>query len=153
MTAADMAVFDDCIIKDALFGEWAWPRGELSAVAARLGRSAPGPDGVPCQLWGLGANQALPKYAVMTVCGQQRGFVPGRSILDDVVELEGSMLEHSMAVGTLLGGLFLDSSAFPSLAHSWLFKVPRSMNFPIAYFDKCWPEIATFTRSRPNGGL
>lgn len=43
----EMANFDAYAVSDAEFGEWAWPRGELSSVAARLGRSAPGPDGIP----------------------------------------------------------------------------------------------------------
>lgn len=51
--ASSMDMFDESIVQDAEFGPWEWPRGELSAVAARLGRSAPGPDRVPCQVWGV----------------------------------------------------------------------------------------------------
>lgn len=36
---------------------WAWSRGELSAVVAKLGRSAQCPDGVAYQVWGLGDQE------------------------------------------------------------------------------------------------
>lgn len=36
-----MAKFDENIVKDADFGHWEWPTGELAEVAARWGRSAP----------------------------------------------------------------------------------------------------------------
>lgn len=85
------------------------------------------------KLTAAAANQALSQWVVRTVCGQQRGFVPGRSILDNIVELEGGMLEHSMAVGTLVGGWLLDfASAFPSVSHAWLFTVLPHMRIPAA---------------------
>lgn len=78
-------------------------------------------------------SQAFLQYVARTVCGQQRGFIPGRSILNIVVELEGGMLQHNMAVETLPGGLLLDfASAFPSLAHEWIFSTLRSLDIPTA---------------------
>lgn len=48
-----MEQFETIIVKDAEFGPSAWPRGELAAAAAKLSKSAPGPDRVPYQVWEL----------------------------------------------------------------------------------------------------
>lgn len=83
----------------------------------------------------------------------------GRSILDDVMELEGGMFEHTVATEALPGGLLLDlASAFPSLSHAWLFRVLRAVLIPADLFriipplhEKitttilcCGQEVATF---------
>lgn len=50
-------MFDEFIARDAEFGPWEWPRGEMAEAAAKLGRSAPRPDGVLYQVWGLDAPE------------------------------------------------------------------------------------------------
>lgn len=66
----------------------------------------------------IAAAEGMSQYVARTVRSQQRGFVPCRSTLDNIAELEGGMIEHSTALGTLPGGLLLDfASALPSPSH------------------------------------
>lgn len=112
------------------------PKGEVhedDAMTARIPSQLRPISLVQCsaQLIVAAADQALSRYAARTVCGQQRGFIPGRSSLDDVVELGGGMVKHSMAADTMPGGLLSDfDRAFPSLSHAWLFRVLRRMLIP-----------------------
>lgn len=58
----EMSEFGDYLVKVVAIGEWDWPWGQLSGVAGKHGRSAPGPDGAPYQVRELGEQETLWRY-------------------------------------------------------------------------------------------
>ena len=60
----------------------------------------------------------------------QRGFLPGRSMLHNVVEVDGEMRAASLR-SEAAGAVFFDfAAAFPSLAHEYMLDVLRSLQLP-----------------------
>lgn len=53
-------------------------------------------------------NYDLSQYGACIACGEQWGLLPGSSIAENMVELQGVLMEHSMGAG--VGGL-------PALSH------------------------------------
>ncbi|CAK0891134.1 unnamed protein product, partial [Prorocentrum cordatum] len=76
----------------------------------------------------------LAPIASVTVDHSQRGFVGGRQLAENIIELEAVMLRWVSICGEKEGGhAFFDvASAFPSLAHSFIFAVLREMALPPA---------------------
>ena len=61
---------------------------------------------------------------------EQKGFLRGRSMLADVVEVEDAMMEESLK-GERAAGVFFDfRAAFPSIAHKYLLEALRSIGLP-----------------------
>jgi hypothetical protein len=60
----------------------------------------------------------------------QRGFLPGRSMLQNVVEVDGEMRAASL-LSDSSGAVFFDfAAAFPSLAHDYMLDVLESLQIP-----------------------
>jgi hypothetical protein len=76
-------------------------------------------------------NRPLAKLAAATVLGQQRGFIRGRGLADNLIEIEELMLKAGQFYATHYGTILVDiKAAFPSLSHKWLFTVLRKMDVP-----------------------
>ena len=66
-------------------------------------------------------------------CPLQRGFVPGRQLLENVVDLDAFGRAHGMSsvAGDPAVMAFWDfAAAFPSLAHRWLMLVSAACGLP-----------------------
>ena len=62
---------------------------------------------------------------------EQRGFLPGRSLLQNVVEVDGEMRAASLQ-SERPGAVFFDfAAAFPSLAHGYLLDVLEHLQLPL----------------------
>jgi hypothetical protein len=76
-------------------------------------------------------NHKLTALASATVTQQQRGFVRGRSLVDNVLEIEALAVHIHKYYNEKAGiALFDFSAAFPSLSHKWLFAVLTAMRIP-----------------------
>jgi hypothetical protein len=63
----------------------------------------------------------------------QRGFLPGRSMLQNVVEVDGEMRAASL-LAERPGAVFFDfAAAFPSLAHDYMLDVLESLQLPLQF--------------------
>ena len=60
----------------------------------------------------------------------QRGFVPGRQMLDNVMELEQNMMVKSLTDPAPLAVLIDFKAAFPSVAHQYLHGVMADLGVP-----------------------
>jgi exonuclease III len=60
----------------------------------------------------------------------QRGFLPGRSMLQNVVEIDGEMRAASLQAERPAAVFFDFAAAFPSLAHDFLFDVLEHLRLP-----------------------
>ncbi len=70
----------------------------------------------------LALNRPLAEAATVTVHPRQRGFVQGRSLIDNVLEIEGFGQSHATAEADNPAIILFDiMAAFPSLSHHWLF--------------------------------
>jgi hypothetical protein len=79
----------------------------------------------------LALNRPLAEAAKVTVHPRQRGFVQGRSLIDNVLEVEGFAQSYSTAEADNPAIFLFDLlAAFPSLSHQWLFVVLRKMGVP-----------------------
>jgi hypothetical protein len=79
----------------------------------------------------LALNCPLAEAATVTVHPRQRGFVHGRSLIDNVLEVEGFGQSYTIAEADNPAILLFDlMAAFPSLSHQWLFVVLRRMKVP-----------------------
>lgn len=82
------------------------------------------------------ADDTLSVLAERIVCPQQRGFVRGGQLLDNVLEFDGAMYEHSQVACTLPRLLLLDfANAFASMAHEWIISVLSWMGCPQAMIN------------------
>ena len=68
----------------------------------------------------------------------QRGFVPGRQLTSNVLDLDAYAHIHALSSDSnklpLL--VFFDfAAAFPSISHTWLFLILRALNFPIGFIN------------------
>ena len=80
----------------------------------------------------LALNRPLAEAAKVTVHPRQRGFVQGRSLIDNVLEVEGFGQSYTIAEADNPAIILFDiMAAFPSLSHQWLFVVLRKMKVPL----------------------
>lgn len=110
------------------------PKGEYEADTHRVERK---PAGLrPLKLMQTSAKAAvaddiLSKLAERIVCPLQRGFFRGSQMLDNDLEFDCGLYEHTQAAFNLPGGFLLDSaSACPSMAHDWILSVLCPMGCP-----------------------
>ena len=76
----------------------------------------------------LAINRPLAEVAKITAHPRQRGFVQGRSLIDNVLEVEGFAQSYAIAEAENPAIFLFDLlAAFPSLSHKWLFVVLRKM--------------------------
>ena len=78
----------------------------------------------------LALNQPLGFLAQLLVSPMQRGFIQGRMLCDNIIELETSMLVNSATSRFAACVLFDFATAFPSIAHRWLFAVLEAYGVP-----------------------
>ena len=77
--------------------------------------------------------------STMTACASpiQRGFIPHRNFLDNIVDLDSH--SRMLAVDPLahlpVCALFDFGAAFPSVGHTWLFRVLRKLGLPDGLFN------------------
>lgn len=70
------------------------------------------------------AHAGRSSVAHRTVCHQQRGFVLGRQLVDNVIEVAGELVEFAQLQDCLPAIVLLDfAQASPTLAHRWIFVV------------------------------
>jgi exonuclease III len=85
------------------------------------------------KFFALALNRPLAEAATITVHPRQRGFVNGRSLLDNVLEVEGFAQSFAIAEADDPAIILFDiMAAFPSLSHQWLFVVLVKMGIPLA---------------------
>jgi hypothetical protein len=93
------------------------------------------------KFFALAVNRPLAQVAALTVHPRQRGFVAGRSLLDNVIEVEGYAQAYTISDAADPAILLFDiAAAFPSLAHQWLFVVLRRMKVP-RFMIMCIQEL------------
>jgi endonuclease/exonuclease/phosphatase family metal-dependent hydrolase len=86
------------------------------------------------KFFALAVNRPLAEAARVTVHPRQRGFVGGRSITDNIIEIEGFAQSYTIAEAEDPAILLFDiKAAFPSLAHQWLFVVLIRMGIPKSF--------------------
>ncbi len=80
----------------------------------------------------LAINVPLSQVAETTVSPQQHGFAHGRSMLDNIYEVEALMTHDAKFYGGSSGTLLLNvAAASPSLSHQWIFRVLERMGIPV----------------------
>eukprot|EP00972_Heterocapsa_arctica_P077373 11411530-Heterocapsa_arctica.AAC.1 len=66
--------------------------------------------------------------AETSVDWRQRGFVVGRTILDNILDIEAAALAHQILNNNDSGMILMDfGAAFPSLLNCWIFFVLNNM--------------------------
>jgi hypothetical protein len=84
----------------------------------------------------LALNRPLAEAAKVTVHPRQRGFVQGRSLIDNILEVEGFGQSYTIAEADNPAIILFDiMAAFPSLSHQWLFVVLRKMRVPVQFIN------------------
>ena len=79
----------------------------------------------------LAINRPLAEVAKIIVHPRQRGFVQGKSLIDNVLEVEGFAQSYTIAEAENPAIFLFDvMAAFPSLSHQWLFVVLAKMKIP-----------------------
>jgi hypothetical protein len=83
------------------------------------------------KLIALAINGRLSALCQATVSEQQRGFVAGRHLEDNLFQLEASAIAMSATCTRTAASIFFDfTTAFPALAHAWIFFVLMTMGVP-----------------------
>lgn len=78
-------------------------------------------------------NAELSDIAKRTIAREQRGFVEGRAIGDNIIEMEGALYEYSQLCDSMAAVVLLDfAQAFPNLAHKWMWCVLTVMGINAA---------------------
>jgi endonuclease/exonuclease/phosphatase family metal-dependent hydrolase len=112
------------------------PKGEVDADVFHTART---PDttrplnlsNTTAKLVAAALNRSLSKLASRTVIGQQRGFVKGRCMVDNVIEIDDFLVRAARYYHDKHGLILLDiRAAFPSLRQQWIFYVLSRMGIP-----------------------
>ena len=83
------------------------------------------------KLVALAINGRLSALCQTTVADQQRGFVAGRHIENDLFHPEASAIALGATNRRTATAIFFDvTTAFPALAHAWIFFVLETMGVP-----------------------
>lgn len=62
------------------------------------------------------ANEEVSGISKMAVCGQQQGFVAGRPLVDNIIEVEGGLVEFTQFTDCIPASIFFDlAQVFPHL--------------------------------------
>ena len=64
------------------------------------------------------------------ICPEQRGFLPGRSMLENVLDIEHGAMVSSLRAENSALVLFDFAAAFPSVSHAFLFRVLKHVGIP-----------------------
>jgi endonuclease/exonuclease/phosphatase family metal-dependent hydrolase len=112
------------------------PKGEVDADIFHTART---PDttrplnltNTTAKLVAAALNRSLAAVAACTVIGQQRGFIKGRCLIDNVIEVDDFLIRAAKYYNDKHGLALLDfKAAFPSLSQHWIFHVLEFMNLP-----------------------
>ena len=112
------------------------PKGETEGQSASISRQAQelrplNLSNTDNKIIALILNEKLAELAQLIVSGQQRGFIKGRHIDDNILQLEAAAIVHSLTnIKRAAMVLFDFSAAFPSVSHRWIFKVLEHMQIP-----------------------
>ena len=112
------------------------PKGETDGQSASISRQAQelrplNLSNTDNKIIALILNDKLAELAQLIVSGQQRGFIKGRHIDDNILQLEAAAIVHSLTnIKRAAMVLFDFSAAFPSVSHRWIFKVLEHMQIP-----------------------
>jgi hypothetical protein len=101
------------------------------------------------KLISLALNDRLSALCQTTVAAQQRGFVAGRHIEDNLFSLEAAAVSMSATNLKRAATVLFDfCTAFPSLAHAWIFMVLAAMHIPCGFIGAirqlyacCWAML------------
>lgn len=119
------------------------PKGSAASDGTIVART---PDNVrplslsntDCKLVTNAIAAPMNRVARVTVDGRQRGFVEGRQMLDNVIDLESMGITAQMRNATNAAFIFMDfAAAFPSILHDWILFVLSTIGFPnwlLSYF-------------------
>lgn len=81
------------------------------------------------KLWRQSPTTSFPILRPPVVAGNQRGFIKGRNMADNVIECEGAAFAYTqLHVRTLAGILLGFAQASPSLAHVWMWAVVDTLD-------------------------
>ncbi len=95
------------------------------------------------KLVALALNGRLSELCQLTVAPPQRGFVAGRHLEDNLLGLEAAAISLSATNLKRSAAIFFDfRTAFPSLAHTWIFAVLTRMGIP-SYFIHAVRQLYT----------
>jgi hypothetical protein len=95
------------------------------------------------KLFSLALNGRLAALCQISVAPPQRGFVAGRHLEDNLLGLEAAAISLSATNLKRSAAIFFDfRTAFPSLAHTWIFAVLTRMGIP-SYFIHAVRQLYT----------
>jgi hypothetical protein len=112
------------------------PKGELEGDYLQVQRHATATrpialSNTDAKLFAKVLNHKLSQLAVITVLGQQRGFVKGRRMADNIIEVEALALHICRHFATNSGIIMFDfAAAFPSLSHDYIFGALHKLGVP-----------------------
>jgi endonuclease/exonuclease/phosphatase family metal-dependent hydrolase len=112
------------------------PKGELEADYVQVQRPPEATRPITlsntiAKLFAKILNGKLSQLACVTVHGNQRGFVQGRRMQDNIIEAESLAIHLCKYFASQSGIVMFDfASAFPSLAHSYIFASLRKLGVP-----------------------
>ena len=97
----------------------------------------------------LALNSRLAALCRTSVSEQQCGFVAGRHIEDNLFSLEAAAVSMSATNLKRSATILFDfCTAFPSLAHAWIFMVLAAMHIPCGFVEairqlyaSCWAML------------
>ena len=108
----------------------------------------------------LALNRSLSKVAERTVTSRQRGFIKGRNMCDNILEMEVYGMIATLMGASFPAYAFYDfSAAFASVQHAWIFFVLMNMALPgffvhaIRQLYLACNVIVVFAGQRHNGFL
>ena len=83
------------------------------------------------KIFALAINHRLAQLCVVSVVGNKWGFVNGCDISENIIEVEGAMLRASIVPQRSAAAILFDfATAFPSIAHDWIFLVLGRLGTP-----------------------
>jgi hypothetical protein len=112
------------------------PKGELDNDYLQIRRepAATRPismSNTDAKIFAMVLNHKLSQLAQLTVIEQQRGFVRGRRMSDNLVEIDSLALHLDQNYNTGSGVILFDfASAFPSLSHDYIFAALHRLGVP-----------------------
>ena len=108
------------------------PRDSATSAAREPGATRPLTlSNTDSKVYSRVLNSKMASYAPLVIHEAQRGFVRGRSITDNIIEIEGialSQVAHCESSVALIG--FDIKAAFPSLSHYYMWKVLARYGIP-----------------------
>jgi len=81
-------------------------------------------------------NRTLSQLCAVTASPCQQGFIRGRSLIDNIIDVEATAVGYDKFYPGKSGIILVDlAAAFPSLSHTFLFWVLELMGIPAFFLD------------------